>query len=38
MHAQAGELETLVSQFTLEQGTGGKAAPRPAAPAVPRLG
>ncbi|QKY08479.1 methyl-accepting chemotaxis protein [Janthinobacterium lividum] len=37
MHEQAGELETLVSQFKLEQNTAAKAPPRPDAPAVPRL-
>ena len=36
MHEQAGELETLVSQFKLEHNAGGKAPPRPA-PSVPRL-
>ncbi|MEG1325797.1 MAG: methyl-accepting chemotaxis protein, partial [Janthinobacterium sp.] len=37
MHEQAGELETLVSQFKLEQSAGAKAPPRPAPTAAPRL-
>ena len=37
MHEQAGELETLVSQFKLEQNAGAKAPPRPAPTATPRL-
>jgi methyl-accepting chemotaxis protein len=40
MHEQAGELETLVSQFKLERPEPGsaKAPARPAPSAVPRLG
>ena len=37
MHEQAGELETLVSQFKLEQNAGAKAPARPAPTATPRL-
>ena len=37
MHEQAGELETLVSQFKLEQNAVAKAPPRPAPSSTPRL-
>jgi methyl-accepting chemotaxis protein len=37
MHEQAGELETLVSQFKLEQNAVAKAPPRPAPTSTPRL-